>query len=88
MNISSNTDNVLEFYRTDGNLKNFREDHFTLTIERKQLILQLNTALRLPPKVDKPTPIITNRNNETSKNETISNKNETTSRNKVSRERV
>ncbi|KAL9982934.1 hypothetical protein ACROYT_G005049 [Oculina patagonica] len=69
--------------RTDGNLKNFREDHFTLTIERKQLILQLNTALRLPPKVDKPTPIITNRNNETSKNETISNKNETTSRNKT-----
>ncbi len=84
MNIASNTENVLGFYRPYGNLENFRED-YTFTIKREQLIRHLNTALRLPPKEDKPTPIITNINNETTKNETSSNKNETISRNKVSR---
>lgn len=88
MYIASETDNVFEFYRPHVPLKNFKTDHLKFIITREQLILQLNTAPRLPQKVDKTTPIIINRMNETTKNETSPNKNETTNRNKVSREQV
>ncbi|KAL9982816.1 hypothetical protein ACROYT_G004923 [Oculina patagonica] len=59
------------------------------TIAREQLILQLNTAPRLPPKVDTytPTPIITKPTNRkynmSTENETSTSKNETASRNKT-----
>ncbi|KAL9982927.1 hypothetical protein ACROYT_G005042 [Oculina patagonica] len=70
-------------YRTDTSVKdNFKPVAPTFTIAREQLILQLNTAPRLPTNVNLPTPIITkSKNNETTKNETSSTKNETTGRN-------
>lgn len=81
--------NVLVFHRTEPNVvDNFKPPTRVFLIAREQLVLQLNTAPRLPRIVDKPTPIIINKNNMTTENETDLSKNETISRNKVGRERV
>ena len=62
-----------------------------MTIERKQLIVKLNTAPRRPPEVIKPTPKVANKsNNLTTGNKTSpdTDKNITTNKNLVSQAHV
>ena len=80
----------LKFHRTEPNIKdNFKPIPNTFTIERKQLIVNLNTAPRRPPEVIKPTPKVANKsNNVTTGNKTSPDKNITTNKNLVSQAHV
>ena len=64
---------------------NFKLAPPKFTIARKELIVKLNTALRIPPEVVKPTSKATHKSSDvTIGNETSPNKNITTNKNLVS----
>ena len=68
-----------------GKVINFKQATPKFTIAREKLIVKLNTALRMPPEVIKPTPKVTHESDEVIiGNETGLNKNITTNKKKVS----